>query len=509
MADSRSKNSQRNLIWAMVNKFAILLVQFFSRTVFIYTLGELYLGLNGLFASTLDFLVLAELGVGSAMVFSMYKPMAENDTATVCALLNLYRKVYRIIGTVMLIGGTILMFFLPYLIKGEIPDDVNLYVLYALNLSKTVVSYFLFAYKGSILTANQRSDISSRVGIILGILSNLCQILVLVLFRSYYFYCCVLIAFTIISNLVINHVINKKYPQYKCYGTIDKDLLSDIKKRIAGLFVWRICYVFRDAIDAVFISAFIGLSILGKYNNYMFIINTLTGLLVLARSSITASIGNSIATESEEKNYADFNKCQLLYMWTSIWCTVCLYCMFQPFLKVWVGTNYLLGEIELFMFCLYFLCHKLGDICSTYRQAAGLWWQDRYRPVAEAIVKTALNFIVIKHFGVNGALGGTVFCLVFINSIWASWVLYRYYFKHQSQWDYIKKNLFYLVFAIILCLVTSFLCSLLPGEGIFNLVLRAVLCLIIPNLIMWAVFRHLKEYSESMGMLKRLIMARH
>lgn len=508
MADSRSKNSQRNLVWAMISKCVILLVQFFSRTVFIYTLGEMYLGLNSLFASTLDFLVLAELGVGAAMIFSMYKPMAENDTATVCALLNLYRKVYRIIGTVMLIGGTIMMFFLPYLIKGDIPDDMNLYVLYALNLANTVMSYFLFAYKGSILTANQRSDISSRIGIVLGTLSNLCQIIILLLFRNYYLYCCVFLIFTVISNLVINHVVNKKYPMYKCYGTLDKNLLTDIKKRIAGLFVYRICYVFRDAIDAVFISAFIGLSVLGKYNNYMFIINTLTGLLVLARSSITASIGNSLAIENEEKNYNDFKKCQLLYMWTSIWCTVCLFCLFQPFIELWVGANYLLGEIELFMFCLYFLCHKLGDICSTYRQAAGLWWQDRYRPVVEAIVKTILNFTIIKYFGINGALGGSVFCLVFINSIWASWVLYRYYFKHQRQWDYIKRNLFYLVVAVILCFIMGLFCSLLPGDGIMNLILRAIACLIIPNLFLWMVFKHIGEYSDSIAMLKRLLRAK-
>lgn len=496
------------MVWAMANKFAILLVQFITRTVFIYTFGVLYLGLNGLFASTLDFLALAELGVGAAMVFSMYKPMAEKDTATVCALLNLYRKVYRIIGTVMLIGGTILMFFLPYLIKGEIPDDINLYVLYALNLVKTVVSYFLFAYKRSILTADQRSDISSRVGIVLGILSNLCQILILLLFRNYYYYCCVLIAFTIISNLVINHVVNKKYPQYKCYGTIDKDLLNDIKKRIAGLFVYRICYIFRDAIDAVFISAFIGLSVLGKYNNYMFIINMLTGLLVLARSSITASIGNSIATESEEKNYGDFNKIQLIYMWISIWCTVCLYCLFQPFISLWVGDSYLLGEIELCSFCLFFLCHKLGDICSTYRQATGLWWQDKYRPITEAVVKTILNLCIIRYFGVVGALGGSIFCLVFINSIWASWVLYRYYFKHQRQWDYIKRNLYYLFLTVVICAVTGYICYLLPCEGISNLILRAIVCLIVPNILLWLVFRNLKEFSGSVAMVKRLIQAK-
>lgn len=508
MADSRSKNARRNLFWAMMNKIIIMVLQFISRTVFIYTFGVLYLGLNSLFASTLDFLILAELGVGAAMVFSMYKPIAENDTATVCALLNLYRKFYRIIGSVILLGGIIVMFFLPYLIKGEVPKDINIYVIYVLTLTKTVLSYFLYAYKGSLLTANQRSDITSTIGIVLGIVSNICQIAILLIWRNYYAYCSLLIVSTLASNLIINHVVNKKYPQYKCVGTLEKGMLTDIKKRIAGLFVYRICYVFRDAIDGVFISAFIGLSILGKYNNYMFIINTLTAFLVLARSSITASIGNSIATETEEKNYGDFNKIQLIYMWISIWCTVCLYVMFQPFIRIWVGDSYLLGEIELCLFCLSFLCHKLGDICSTYRQATGLWWQDKYRPITEAVVKTVLNLSIIRYFGVAGALGGSIFCLVFINSIWASWVLYRYYFKHQRQWDYIKRNIYYLFLTIAICAVTAYICNLLPGEGWLNLVLRAVVCLIVPNLLIWLMFRNLKEFSGSVMMMKRLIKAK-
>ena len=505
MADSRLVNSKRNLVWAFSSKGITLALSFLTRTVFIYTLGELYLGLNSLFASTLDFLVLAELGVGAAMVFSMYKPMAENDTATVCALLNLYRKIYRIIGSVILLAGLILVFFIPHLIKGDVPEGMNIYILFILNLSKTVLSYFLYAYKGSILTANQRSDISSRIGIVLSIFSSIFQILVLLVFKDYYFYCGLSIIFTIISNLVNNIVISRKYPQYKCYGSIDKELLNDIKKRVAGLFVYRVCYVFRDAIDAVFISAFIGLSVLGKYNNYMFFINTITGLLIIARSSITASIGNSIATESEQKNYLDFNRCQLLYMWISIWCTVCLYCMLQPFIVVWIGPNYLLGEVELALFCLYFLCHKLGDICSTYRQATGLWWQDRYRPIVEAIVKTILNFTIIKYFGVAGALSGSIICLVFINSIWASWVLYRYYFKHQRQWDYIKRNIIYLLIAVVVCAVVGFICKLLPGEGVMNLVFRAIVCLVLPNLLLWAVFRFNKDYSDSIKIVKSLI----
>lgn len=507
MADSRSKNAKRNIIGAMLNRIVTLLAQFFRRTVFIYCLGELYLGLNSLFSSTLNFLSLAELGIGGAMIFSMYKPIAEGDDNMVCALLNLYRRIYRLVGASILIIGLFLMLFLPYLIKGEMPDDVNLYVLYSMFLANTVLSYFLYAYKGSILTASQRSDIASNIGSIISIISSICQIIVLYLFKDYYIYNVVLIIFTVISNLVINHVVNKRYPQYTCRGKLNSETLTDIKKRVAGLFVYKVCYVFRDMLDAVFISAFIGLSVLGKYNNYMFILNTLTGILIIVRTNITASIGNSLATESEHKNHDDFNKIQILYMWISIWCTVCLFCLLQPFIKLWVGQNYCLGYIELTLFCLHFLCLKLGDVCSTYRQAAGLWWQDRYRPIVEAMVKTILNLSIIRYFGVAGALGGSIVCLLFINSIWASWVLYRYYFKQHSQWEYIRRNLFYLAISVVLCATVGWMCSFIADAGILMFATKCIICLVIPNILLWFILHVLPEYKGSMIMVRNLVRA--
>lgn len=507
MADSRSKNAKRNVIWATINRVVTLLMQFLSRTVFIYYLGELYLGLNSLFASTLNFLALAELGIGGALIFSMYKPLAEGDEITVCALLNLYRKTYRYIGVIMLLIGGILMLFMPYLIKGETPKEINVYLVYSIFLINTVLSYFLYAYKSSLLIADQRSDIKNNVSSILSISSNLTQILILYLFCDYYLYCLVTTICTIANNLTINFIVNKRYPQFKCVGKLSNATLYDIKKRVFGLFIYKVCYVFRDAIDAIFISAYIGLSILGKYNNYMFVINTITGFLLIARTSITASIGNSLAKESTTKNYNDFNKFQLLYMWLSIWCTVCLYCLLQPFIRLWIGEQYLFGNIELFLFCLFFLTHKLGDMCSTYRQAAGLWWQDRVRPIVEALVKTILNLTIIKIWGVAGALGGTIFCLITINSIWASWVLYKYYFINFRQIEYIKRTLFYLTITILCCLLVGYFCMLLPNEGLINFTYRCLICLALPNIVLYFILQLLPEYKSSIQLIKQIIKA--
>ena len=186
MTESRIKNVKRNIIWEFVNRIVSLLLPFISRTILIYTLGALYLGLNSLFGSILTILSLAELGFGSAMIFSMYEPIAKGRTDEVCALLNLYRKIYRYIGLCILGIGIVIMFFLPYIIKGDTPEGINIYVLYFIFLLGTSLSYFLFAYKSSLLIANQRNDINSNIGTVLSILTSIVQILVLITFKDYY-----------------------------------------------------------------------------------------------------------------------------------------------------------------------------------------------------------------------------------------------------------------------------------------------------------------------------------
>ncbi len=407
----------------------------------------------------------------------------------------------------MLVIGLLLMLFLQYLIKGDVPDGLNVYIIYFIFLINLVLSYFLYAYKGSILIADQRSDISNNISSIVSIFTYFTQIVVIYFTNNYYIYCLVFTASTVLTNLIVNLIVNKRYPQFKCYGKISKQELSDINKRIAGLFVYKICHVFRDGIDAIFISAFIGLSILGKYNNYIYILTTITGVLALICQNITASIGNSLATEDEKKNYSDFQCIQLMYMWISIWFTICLYSLLQPFITLWAGEKFILGNTELALFCLYFFCYKLGDICAIYRQAAGLWWQDRFRPITEAFVKTLFNLTVIRYYGISGVLGGSVFCLLIINSIWASWVLYRYYFKSHSQFEYIKRNLFYLFIAILLSGAIGYICSFIPKVGFLNFLYKCLLCLLLPNILIWPLFRILPEYKNSLKLLKRFINA--
>ena len=278
------------------------------RTAMIYLLGMEYLGLNSLFTSVLSVLNLAELGVGAAMTFSMYKPIAEGDSAKICALMRLYKIYYRIIGAVILGLGLCIMPALPMLVKKDLPPDVNLYVLYVINLLATVFTYWLFAYKNCLLYAHQRNDVTDKIGYIVNTAKYGIQLLVLFIIKDYYIYIIVMLLGNIASNIVTALVVDRMYPQYKAMGKMPQSEVSMINRRIRDLFTSKVGLVVVDSADTIVISAFLGLTALAKYQNYYFILSTIYGFITLITSSSLAGIGNSIVTESSESSFMCLHK---------------------------------------------------------------------------------------------------------------------------------------------------------------------------------------------------------
>ena len=262
MRIERTKNATKNIIFGIILKLYQILVPFLMRTTMIYFMGVEYLGLNSLFTSVLQVLNLAELGIGSAMVFSMYKPIAEDDNEKICALMNLYKLYYRIIGLVILVVGLILCPFIPYLIKSDLPPDMNIYVLYLLNLMATVFSYWLFAYKNSVLQAHQRQDVISKVTLVVNTIQYILQLIVICLFKNYYMYVIILLLSQILINIATAYKSNKIYPQYKAKGKLEKIQIREINQRVKDLFTSKIGGVIVNSADSIVISAFLGLTAL-------------------------------------------------------------------------------------------------------------------------------------------------------------------------------------------------------------------------------------------------------
>lgn len=254
---SRSVNTKRNIIWGLFQKILSVLLPFFVRTALIYSLGVEYVGLNSLFVSILSVLSLAELGFASAVAYSMYKPIAEDDKDAVLQLLHFFRNVYRVIGVSILVAGLIAMPFLDYLVEGAKPDDVNLQIAFGVYLLNTVISYLACGYRQTLLDAHQRNDVVSKVGTAMCAVVNILQICLLMLVPSYYLFIAVLPLFTVVQNIVISQLSNRLFPEYCARNfkgkSLDKATRKAIGKRVMGIMVYRTCQTTRDACDSIFI----------------------------------------------------------------------------------------------------------------------------------------------------------------------------------------------------------------------------------------------------------------
>ena len=499
------KNAKRNITIGFLNRTILLVLPFVVRSIINLTLGPEYLGLSSLFSSIIQVLSLTELGFSSAMVYHMYKPIAENDHKKINALLNLYRTAYRIIGlSVMIIGG-IIMFFLPHLINGTYPHGVNIYFLFAIYIINTTISYFLYGYKQSLLVAYQREDIVSLIHLIFQFGLQSIQIVVLLVTHNYYYFIICSPVFTIINNLLIGFVTCKQFPNIKAEGGLDKETLKDIKQLIAGTFIQKACGVTRNSLDSVCISAFLGLTLTGIYNNYYFIFNGVTTLLGIIGTSLSGGIGNHVAIKSVDENFEELKKIDFLYMTISGICTACLICLYQPFMKLWMGEKMLLPFGSVVLLCIYFYILKMGDMKYLYNTANGLWWKFRWRAIIETIANVTLNIVLGKLFGVYGIIVATIISLFLVNFIWGTKILFDEYFKKGKLQKYYIYHLKYMTITALVCIVT-YLCTnsfVLISASSIDFFVKAVLSLTVSSCLYVAIYYKTPIFRESFKLIKR------
>ena len=500
----RTKNATRNIIFGVILKAYQIILPFLMRTAMIYFMGVQYLGLNSLFTSILQVLNLAELGVGSAMIYSMYKPIAEDDNATICALMKLYKTYYRIIGLVIAVIGCALTPFIPKLISGDVPDNLNIYLLYLLNLGATVLSYWLYAYKNCILQAHQRVDIVSKVSLVTSTIQYALQLLVLWLFKDYYLYVIVLLATQALTNIATAMCADRIYPQFKPKGQIATEEKKAINNRIKDLFTSKIGGIIYDSADTIVISSFLGLTALAIYQNYFYILNAITGLITVVFSACTAGIGNSIVVETKEKNYKDLNKFTFIICWGAGFCAVCLLCLYQPFMELWVGKDLMLSSSAVICFVVYFFVRQLNSLFNTYKDASGMWHEDRFRPLVAALTNLALNLILVQFIGLYGILISTVLAIVCVGMPWLLHNLFTVIFEKKYLVGYLKNLLYYCFIILISCTITYFICTKVNAGLITTLVIRGAICVVLPNLIYLFVYYKRIEFTDSLLLVNKM-----
>lgn len=450
---SRRKASTRNALMAMSAQVIKLLGQFIVQTVFIRTLGATYLGANGLFTNLITFLSFAELGIGFAFSYELYKPLADKNEQLLSAIMAMYRKVYNAIGFIILFGGLILSYFVPYLTKGNNGIN-NIRGYFILFLLSSVVSYF-FTYNRSLLIADQLGYIDSKNQLFFSLIKYIFQIIFLVTVNSYLGFLLVQIVTNFLSNVWITRLAQKQYPFLNVH-TLEKpsvEIEHRLKKNVVGTIASKIGSIVVNGTDNILISKFIGLGTVGLYSNYSMIVAGVTTVLSQILNSVIASFGNLGVAEAnnKKKQISLFNQFVYFNAFFVFFAGLAMFGIFQPFIHIWLGPKYQLTDTTLIIIVINFVLAQFRPALFLIN-AYGLFWGYRYKSIVESIVNFGLSLYLVTNtnLGVSGVLLGTIIGNIIVNSWWDPLILFTGAYKIGISKYYAKFSAYMLFFIILL-----------------------------------------------------------
>lgn len=508
MNNSRSANSLRNTLFAAISYMFKTLLSFVVRAVFVRKIAVEYLGLNGLFTNVLNVLSLAELGVGNAIVFSMYKPIADNDTDKINSFVALYRKLYLVIGSVITIAGLSIIPALPFLIKDAPNVDINLTVVYVLYLAQTVIGYF-FAYRRALIFAYQRNDIESKVSFISTVFMSIAQIAVILILGNYYAYVIIMVIATTIDSLIVYIVSFKLFPQIRGHAQpLNKETKQGIIKNTGALVFHKLGYAVVFSTDSIIISSFVGAAALGVYSNYTMVISALLSIVTIFVTAVRSSVGNMISLRHPDDVYKIYSALNFVFMWIVAFFTIGAFCCFQDFILVLTSDkDFQLPFLTVLLICISFYLTSSRRMTDAFKECAGLFWNDRFKPLAEAGINLGLDFLLVYFWGINGVILATIISTI-VAPLWVEpYVLYKNFF-HKSVGKYFLRYLIYLIIGIAVGIATFCATYFIPLNGVSGFIVKFLVSVILPNSLFFIVYCRTSEFKYIVEVFKRLINGR-
>ncbi len=490
--NSRTVNTIYNFISSVGGQLVTILMHFFIRTVFINTLGKAYLGVGGLFSNILTMLSLTELGVGSAILFKLYDPIARGDHHRVAVLMKFYKNVYRLIGLVVSVLGLCLIPFLPNLIKDYDKLqalNLNAVLIFCLYLAKSVSSYLFFAYKSAIIRANQKEYLINIFTYIFTILGGVAQIVCLLVFPNFEIYIAISILQVVLHNVAIAMLANRMYPYIneKTEDRIEKTEIKGLLKDCGALFLYKLNGVVLKATDNIVISTFIGIDMVGMYSNYYIFYTTINGLFTKIFGSVAHSLGNLHTTHDDAHEYEIFEVVNLLTAILGGTAFAGLFVVGDEFVLHWIGASWQLAQPFSFLmgFEIYTLAVRVA--LSKYRTTMGLFQQAKWRPLAGMIINLVVSIALVNFWGICGVLVGTLVA-DWITFMWYDpMIIHKYGFKNYKPVSaYYQRFLLYTGAVLAVSALDYWLCRhLLTGLGWFSVIFHAVICLItVPGVLL-------------------------
>lgn len=493
---SRIQNATRNIYFGYIGSFVTILLGFISRTIFIHTLGVTYLGVNGLYTNVLSALSLAELGMGTAMNYSLYKPVASKDYEKIKSLMHLYKKAYMWIALIVTIMGIILVPFLKYIIKDPGSITLNeLKIYYLIFLFNTVSTYFV-AYKYSLVNAEQKGYIQTNINTVTTLISVIAQIMIMLIYKNFLLYLLAGGIIGVVQKIYVSIYLNKLYPYLldKNSKKLSKEEIEPIKNNIKALILHKIGEVSVFQTDNIIISSFINVTTVGVLLNYNLIISSVGVFISVIFNSVISGFGNLIATENRHRQYEIFNIYRFMGFWIYGFCSLAFIILLSPFITLWIGKEMLIQSSVIYLIIINYYLLGQRIILNNFKTAAGIFSQDKYISIIEAVVNLGLSIILVKLIGLEGVFVGTI-CSGLVASFTRPYIVYKAIFD-RSVFAYYKDSIIYIMSILFSFFILEFIKRrLLIDINYISFTKMFLLVLTIPNIIFYIFFRKRNEFK--------------
>lgn len=501
----RTRKAFLNTMAGGLGTLLVGVLQFVGRMVFIRFLSDEYLGISSLFTNILSILSLAELGIGNAICFGLYKPLAQGDEDKVRSLLHFFKRAYTVIGFVVFGTGMLLLPFLPYLMSGT-TDLVDVRLIYILYVLQSAVSYWFWAYKSILLQADQKLYIVKACHVLANLVVIILQISSLWLFGNFLIYSVIGLLANVLMNLLVSVIVDHQYPYLakKRSKPLDREEKRSIFKDVFGMSLFKMNTTVVNSTDNLVISAFINVKTVALYGNYQTVISGISQVSMQLFGGVTASVGNLFAEGEEKQSEFVFRCLQLLCYWLYGFVGIGIYVLINPVIRLCFGAQRVFGAELVFLQVLYFVINGFQRTSFIYRDACGLFWKGKARPAATAVLNIVISIVLVRYMGLSGVIWGTIISWLLTTWWYDPVMIYRHVF-HMSPMPYFAGYLKAALLTSGSFALTVWLCSLLKLTGFAAYAVEVLLVFCIPNLCYLAAYGRSEEFRYLKGKVLHLL----
>lgn len=503
----RKKKSLLNIIGSLGSYFVSTIFTFITQMFIVKILGVEYSGVNGLFTNILTMLSVAELGIGTTIIFKLYEPLANNDVESIKSWMHFYKICYRIVAIAVLCIGIVIIPIVPTVV-GEVSIVEDIRLLYVISLLDTVFSYTM-TYKRSLIYADQKNYVINSVHIGYTLFMNITQIIVLIMFKNYVYFLIIKLIYRLLENIILNIYADKNYPYINDkFVEISKEEKKDVLDRVKAMFLQKISYVVNKGIDSVIITMSLGIVSAGYYSSYTIIVNALTAIIFQIVSSLTASVGNLLTEKNKEKNYSVYKRINMFDSFLTGIGICGFLAIIDDFITIWIGQEYILSVAITISFAIYIYSDSIRRTMTLFKDSAGICKEDKNCYIVMALINVLLSIILCNFIGMSGVILGTAISYLYL-------IIYsypKYVFKplfSKNVMAYYMENLKFFLFILISAVLSFFIGSELQiGNIVLAILVKGFASVIVASLVFVVMFFRTSEFKYYLNNAKKILLKR-